>query len=80
LKKTAIRGNKSGGGAGLDRCEQKDGDAGARQREPMGDMIKENLCEDGIADDQFSFTSNQAGTYSYFCSVHPMRTGRVIVK
>jgi plastocyanin len=31
-------------------------------------------------DDQFSFTFQDAGTYSYFCSVHPMMTGKVIVK
>lgn len=32
------------------------------------------------SDDQFSFTFNDTGTYAYFCSVHPMMTGRVIVK
>jgi plastocyanin len=31
-------------------------------------------------DDQFSFTFTEAGTYTYFCSVHPMMTGKVIVK
>ena len=31
-------------------------------------------------DDQFSFTFNDAGTFSYFCSVHPMMTGKVVVK
>jgi plastocyanin len=31
-------------------------------------------------DDQFSFTFTDAGTYSYFCSVHPMMTGKIIVK
>ena len=31
-------------------------------------------------DDQFSFTFNEAGSFSYFCSVHPMMTGRVVVK
>jgi plastocyanin len=31
-------------------------------------------------DDQFSFTFNDSGTYAYFCSVHPMMTGKVIVK
>jgi amicyanin len=31
-------------------------------------------------DDQFSFTFTDAGTYSYFCSVHPIMTGKVIVK
>lgn len=31
-------------------------------------------------DDQFSFTFTDAGTYNYFCSVHPMMTGKIIVK
>jgi plastocyanin len=31
-------------------------------------------------DDSFSFTFNDSGTYAYFCSVHPMMTGKVIVK
>ena len=30
--------------------------------------------------DQFSFTFADAGTYVYFCSVHPVMTGKVIVK
>jgi plastocyanin len=31
-------------------------------------------------DDQFSFTFTEPGTYNYFCSVHPMMIGKVIVK
>jgi plastocyanin len=31
-------------------------------------------------DDRFSFTFSDAGTFGYFCSVHPMMTGKVIVK
>jgi plastocyanin len=31
-------------------------------------------------DEQFSFTFNDPGTYAYFCSVHPMMTGKVLVK
>jgi plastocyanin len=31
-------------------------------------------------DDQFSFTFTDAGTYDYFCSVHPVMTGKIIVK
>jgi plastocyanin len=30
--------------------------------------------------DRFSFTFTDAGAYPYFCSVHPMMTGKVIVK
>jgi amicyanin len=31
-------------------------------------------------DQQFSFTFSQAGTYEYFCSLHPHMKGKVIVK
>ena len=31
-------------------------------------------------DEKFSYTFSKAGTYSYFCSVHPKMTGQVVVK
>jgi plastocyanin len=31
-------------------------------------------------DDEFSFTFTDTGTYSYFCSVHPVMTGKIIVR
>jgi plastocyanin len=31
-------------------------------------------------DEKFSFTFSKAGTYSYFCSVHPKMTGKVVVQ
>ena len=31
-------------------------------------------------DDGFSFTFTKAGTYSYFCSIHPKMTGKVVVQ
>jgi plastocyanin len=31
-------------------------------------------------DDQFARVFSVAGTYSYFCGVHPHMTGRIIVK
>ena len=31
-------------------------------------------------DERFSFTFTKAGTYDYFCSVHPKMTGKVIVQ
>ena len=31
-------------------------------------------------DDKFSYTFTKAGTYSYFCSVHPKMTGQIIVR
>jgi plastocyanin len=30
--------------------------------------------------DKFSYTFSKAGTYSYFCSIHPVMTGKIIVK
>jgi plastocyanin len=31
-------------------------------------------------DEKFSFQFTKAGTYSYFCSVHPKMTGKVVVQ
>ena len=31
-------------------------------------------------DEKFSFTFNKAGTYPYFCSLHPKMTAKVIVQ
>jgi plastocyanin len=31
-------------------------------------------------DEEFSYTFTKAGTYSYYCSVHPKMTGQVVVK
>ena len=31
-------------------------------------------------DDSFSFTPTKAGTYSYFCSLHPKMTAKVVVE
>jgi plastocyanin len=31
-------------------------------------------------DDTYSFTFASAGTFSYFCSLHPQMTGKIIVK
>jgi plastocyanin len=30
--------------------------------------------------DKFSFTFAKPGEYAYFCSIHPMMTGKVVVK
>jgi plastocyanin len=31
-------------------------------------------------DEKFSYTFNKAGTYPYFCSVHPKMTGKIVVQ
>lgn len=31
-------------------------------------------------DEKFSFTFTKVGTYSYFCSIHPKMTGKVVVQ
>jgi plastocyanin len=31
-------------------------------------------------DDQFTYTFTKPGTYSYFCSIHPKMTGKVVVQ
>jgi plastocyanin len=32
------------------------------------------------SDDKFSFTFTKAGTFPYFCSIHPKMTGKVVVQ
>lgn len=31
-------------------------------------------------DEKFSYTFDKAGTYTYYCSIHPKMTGQVVVK
>jgi len=31
-------------------------------------------------DENFSYTFTKAGTYSYYCSIHPKMTGKVVVQ
>jgi plastocyanin len=31
-------------------------------------------------DETFSFTAGKPGTYSYFCSIHPKMTGKLVVE
>ena len=31
-------------------------------------------------DEQFSYTFTKSGTFSYFCSIHPKMTGKVVVQ
>jgi plastocyanin len=31
-------------------------------------------------DEKFAFTPSKLGTYSYFCSIHPKMTGKVVVE
>jgi plastocyanin len=45
------------------------------------------VSEDGIfkskaldTDDKFSFTFSKAGTYQYFCSLHPKMVGKITVR
>jgi plastocyanin len=31
-------------------------------------------------DEKFTFTASKPGTYSYFCSIHPKMTGKLVVE
>jgi plastocyanin len=31
-------------------------------------------------DDKFSYTFTKAGTYAYYCTIHPKMTGQIVVK
>jgi plastocyanin len=39
--------------------------------------FKSNVLD---TNEEFSFTFTKPGTYSYFCSIHPKMTGKVIVQ
>ena len=51
-------------------------------QKPPNVVSEEKQFKSGVldTDEKFSFTFNAAGTYDYFCSIHPHRTGKVIVK
>src|ERR1700676_3442510 len=40
-------------------------------------MFKSKVLD---TDEKFSFTFSKAGTYEYFCSIHPKMTGKVVVQ
>src|SRR6266852_1495188 len=42
-----------------------------------GQAFKSKLLD---TDEKFSFTFTKPGTYTYFCSVHPKMTGKVVVQ
>lgn len=51
------------------------------------DDIPHTVVSDGAfkskamdTEDKFSYTFAKPGTYSYFCSLHPKMTGKVVVK
>ena len=41
------------------------------------DIFKSKVMD---TDEKFSYTFTKAGTYPYFCSIHPKMTGTVVVK
>lgn len=53
-----------------------------------GDDIPHNIVSDDKSfksktldtDEKFSFTFTKPGTYSYFCSIHPKMTGKIVVQ
>jgi amicyanin len=40
-------------------------------------MFKSKVLD---TDEKFSFTFSKAGTYEYFCSIHPKMTGKIVVQ
>jgi len=46
-------------------------------RSAEGQTLKSPVMD---TDQRFSFTFTKAGTYSYFCGIHPKMTGTVVVK
>jgi amicyanin len=46
-------------------------------RSSEGNTLKSPVLD---TDQKFSFTFNKAGTYQYFCAIHPKMTGKVVVQ
>ena len=46
-------------------------------RSSEGQTLKSPVLD---TDQKFSFTFTKAGTYPYFCAIHPMMTGKVVVQ
>jgi plastocyanin len=51
------------------------------------DIPHTSVSTDGVfkskvmdTDEKFSYTFTKAGTYAYYCSIHPKMTGQVVVK
>ena len=42
-----------------------------------GGVFKSKVLD---TDEKFSYTFTKAGTYSYFCTIHPKMTGKVVVQ
>ena len=42
------------------------------------DLVFKSKVRD--TDEKFSYTFTKAGTYPYFCSVHPKMTGKIVVR
>lgn len=43
----------------------------------MNNSFKSRVLD---TDEKFSFIPKQRGTYSYFCSIHPKMTGKIVVQ
>lgn len=45
-------------------------------------IVSEELFESNVMNrgDQFTYTFDKPGEYSYYCSIHPSMTGKIIVK
>ncbi len=46
-------------------------------RSSEGDTLKSPVLDTG---EKFSFTFTKAGTYPYYCAIHPKMTGKVVVQ
>ena len=51
------------------------------------DIPHTSVSTDGVfkskvldTDEQFSYTFTKAGTYPYYCTIHPKMTGKVVVR
>lgn len=62
--------------------------AGTQVTWTNGDDIPHNVVSDDHSfkskvldtDEKFTFTASKPGTYTYFCSIHPKMTGKLVVE
>ncbi|GGC65747.1 copper-binding protein [Hoyosella rhizosphaerae] len=46
----------------------------------VGDSAPQDFASPMVALDSWSYTFTEAGEYDYVCTIHPQKTGRVIVE
>jgi Plastocyanin len=67
---------------GVEGSRRRDGDLGEPRRHSHTVVSTDKVFKSKVldTDEKYSFTFATPGTYTYFCSIHPKMTGKVIVQ